>query len=64
MILGLMSSVMHGGSILSGVAFAAAFGGVAILPLISFAAGFLVILLFFARKLRDIGADAGSERSL
>ena len=61
MVLGLMSSVMHGGSILSGVAFAAAYGGVAILPLISFAAGFLVILLFFARKLRDIGAFTLSD---
>ena len=61
MVLGLMSSVMHGGSILSGVAFAAAFGGVAILPLISFAAGFLVILLFFARKLREIGAFTLSD---
>ena len=61
MILGLMSSIMHGGSILSGVAFAASFGGVAILPLISFAAGFLVILLFFARKLRDIGAFTLSD---
>ena len=61
MVLGLMSSMMHGGSILSGVAFAAAYGGVAILPLISFAAGFLVILLFFARKLRDIGAFTLSD---
>ena len=61
MVLGLMSSIMHGGSILSGVAFAAAYGGVAILPLISFAAGFLVILLFFARKLRDIGAFTLSD---
>jgi Na+/proline symporter len=61
MVLGLMSSVMHGGSILSGVAFAASFGGVAILPLISFALGFLVILLFFARKLRDIGAFTLSD---
>jgi Na+/proline symporter len=56
MTLGLMAAVMHGGSILSGVAFAAAFGGVAILPFISFALGFLVILIFFARKLREIGA--------
>jgi Na+/proline symporter len=52
---------MHGGSILSGVAFAAAYGGVAVLPLISFAAGFLVILLYFARKLRDIGAFTLSD---
>ncbi len=56
MTLGLMAAVMHGGSILSGVAFAGAFGGVAILPFMSFAAGFLVILLFFARKLREIDA--------
>jgi len=56
LVLGLMASVMHGGSILSGVAFAAQFGGVAILPFISFALGFLVILLVFARKLRESGA--------
>ena len=56
MTLGMMAAIMHGGSILSGVAFAGAFGGVAILPLMSFALGFLVILLFFARKLREIGA--------
>jgi Na+/proline symporter len=61
MILGLMASVMHGGSILSGVAFAGAFGGVAILPFVSFAAGFLVILLFFARKLRLMGAFTISD---
>jgi SSS family solute:Na+ symporter len=61
MVLGLMSSVMHGGSILSGVAFAAAYGGVAVLPLVSFATGFLVILLYFARKLRDIGAFTLSD---
>lgn len=56
MVLGLMASIMHGGSILSGVAFAGQFGGVAILPFISFSLGFLVILLFFARKLRETGA--------
>ena len=56
MTLGMMAAIMHGGSILSGVAFAGAFGGVASLPLMSFALGFLVILLFFARKLREIGA--------
>ena len=53
MVLGMMAAVMHGGSILSGVAFAAAFGGVAILPFMSFTLGFLVILVFFARKLRE-----------
>jgi Na+/proline symporter len=56
MVLGLMAAVMHGGSILSGVAFAGAFGGVAILPFMSFALGFLIILVFFARKLRELGA--------
>ena len=61
MVLGLMAAVMHGGSILSGVAFAGAFGGVAILPFMSFAAGFLVILLFFARKLRAMGAFTISD---
>ena len=45
MTLGMMAAIMHGGSILSGVAFAGAFGGVASLPLMSFALGFLVILL-------------------
>jgi len=66
MVMGLMASIMHGGSILSGVAFAASFGGVAILPFISFALGFAVILIFFARKLRDMKAftlsDYMSER--
>lgn len=55
MVLGLMAAVMHGGSILSGVAFAGAVGGVATLPYMSFALGFLVILVFFARKLRETG---------
>ena len=55
MVLGLMAAVMHGGSILSGVAFAGAVGGVATLPFMSFALGFLVILVFFARKLRETG---------
>ena len=54
MTLGIMAAVMHGGAILSGVAFAGSFGGVAILPLMSFAFGFLFILVFFARKLRQI----------
>ena len=61
MVMGIMASIMHGGSILSGVAFAAAFGGVAILPFISFALGFAVILLFFARKLRDMKAFTLSD---
>lgn len=61
MVLGLMAAVMHGGSILSGVAFAGTFGGVAILPFISFALGFLVILVFFARKLRETGGFTLSD---
>lgn len=61
MVLGLMASVMHGGSILSGVAFAGAFGGVAILPFMSFALGFLIILLVFARKLRERGSFTLSD---
>ncbi len=61
MVMGLMASIMHGGSILSGVAYAATFGGVAILPFMSFALGFLVILLFFARKLREMKAFTLSD---
>jgi Na+/proline symporter len=61
MVMGLMASIMHGGSILSGVAFAAAYGGVAVLPFLSFALGFLVILVFFARKLRDMKAFTISD---
>ncbi len=52
MTLALMASIMHGGSIISGAAFAARFGGPAILPFISFTLGFLVILTVFAKKLR------------
>lgn len=55
MVLGIMAAVMHGGSILSGVAFAGANGAV-ITPFLSIALGFLVILLFFARRLRETGA--------
>jgi sodium/pantothenate symporter len=61
MVLGLMASIMHGGSILSGVALAGSVGGVAMLPFMSFALGFLVILVFFARKLRDTGGFTLSD---
>ena len=61
MVFGLLASVMHGGSILSGVAFAGAFGGVAILPFMSFAAGFLIILTVFAKKLREAGGFTLSD---
>lgn len=61
LVLGLLAAVMHGGSILSGVAFAGAFGGVAILPFMSFAAGFLIILTVFAKKLREAGGFTLSD---
>lgn len=53
MIVANMASIMHGGSILSGVAFAGRFGGIAILPYLAFAGGFAVIFFFFAKKLRQ-----------
>ncbi|MBU05672.1 MAG: hypothetical protein CL877_06945 [Dehalococcoidales bacterium] len=55
MIMANMAAIMHGGSILSGVAFAGRFGGIAILPYISFALGVACIYFFFARKLRRSG---------
>ena len=55
MIVANMAAIMHGGSILSGIAFAGRFGGVASLPLAAFAAGFAVIFFFFAKKLRQSG---------
>ncbi len=55
MIMANMAAVMHGGAILSGVAFAAKFGGVAILPYISFVLGSAVVFYLFAKKLRQSG---------
>ena len=55
MVMANMAAVMHGGAILSGVAFAANFGGVAILPYLSFALGAALIFYLFAKKLRDSG---------
>jgi len=55
MVMALMASVMHGGSILSGVAAVGRFGGIAILAYPSFALGFLIILVWFAKKLRNLG---------
>ncbi len=52
MVMAMMASVMHGGAILSGVALAAKDGGVAILPFISMALGTLIVLVYFAEKLR------------
>ena len=50
-----MAAVMHGGAILSGIAFTGTFGGVAILPYISFAGGAAIIFYLFAKKLRQSG---------
>ena len=55
MIMANMAAVMHGGAILSGVAFTGKFGGVAILPYISFVGGAAVIFYLFAKKLRQSG---------
>ncbi|MBT8079407.1 MAG: sodium:solute symporter family protein [Gammaproteobacteria bacterium] len=55
MIMANMAAIMHGGAILSGVAFAANFGGVAILPYISFVCGSAVVFYLFAKKLRQSG---------
>jgi Na+/proline symporter len=52
MVMANMAAVMHGGSILSGVALMGAVGGVAGLPFVAFASGFAVIFFFFAKKLR------------
>jgi SSS family transporter len=53
MIMANMAAIMHGGSVLSGVAFAGRFGGVAMLPYVAFTGGFAVIFFFFAKKLRE-----------
>ena len=55
MIMANMAAIMHGGAILSGVAFTAKFGGVAILPYISFVGGAAIIFYLFAKKLRQSG---------
>jgi Na+/proline symporter len=47
-----VASVLHGGTVQGGVALAARFGGVAILPFISFALASLIIVRFMAKKLR------------
>ena len=50
-----MAAVMHGGAILSGIAYTGTFGGVAILPYISFVGGAAIIFYLFAKKLRQSG---------
>lgn len=55
MVMANMAAIMHGGAILSGVAFTGRFGGVAILPYISFVGGAAVIFYLFAKKLRQSG---------
>ena len=52
MVVAELASVLHGGSVQGGVALAARFGGVATLPFISFALASLIIVRFFAKKLR------------
>lgn len=53
MVMANMAAIMHGGSILSGVALAGSVGGVAELPYIAFCGGFAMIFFFFAKKLRQ-----------
>ena len=48
-----MAAIMHGGSVLSGVALMGDIGGVAGLPYLGFVGGVAVILFFFAKKLRN-----------
>ena len=55
MVMANMAAVMHGGAILSGIAFTGRFGGVAILPYISFVGGAAIIFYLFAKKLRQSG---------
>ena len=55
LVLANVAAIMHGGSILSGVAFIGAFGGVAGLPFLAFALGIAVVFFFFARRLRQSG---------
>jgi len=55
LVLANVAAIMHGGSILSGVAFIGAFGGVAGLPFLAFAVGIAIVFFFFARKLRQSG---------
>jgi Na+/proline symporter len=54
MVIAEVASVLHGGSVQGGVALAARFGGVAALPFISFAFGSLIVVRFFAKKLRTM----------
>ena len=55
MVMANMAAGMHGGAILSGIAFTGLYGGVAILPYISFAGGGAIIFYLFAKKLRQSG---------
>lgn len=52
MVVAEVASVLHGGTVQGGVALAARFGGVAVLPFISFSLASLIIVRFFAKKLR------------
>lgn len=52
--IGITASIMHGGTLLSGVGLMAS-AGVNLLNNLSFAAGFFVVLVFLAKKLRRFG---------
>ena len=47
-----VAAIMHGGSILSGIAATGAFGGPAVSPFLSFALGIAVVFFWIAKKLR------------
>jgi Na+/proline symporter len=50
-----VAAIMHGGSILSGIAFTGAFGGPATTPFLAFAGGIAVVFFWIAKKLRRSG---------
>jgi len=55
MVMANMAAIMNGGALISGVGYAARFGGVAILPFFGFAAGIAIIFFAIAKKLREYG---------
>jgi cation/acetate symporter len=60
-----MAAVMHGGAILSGIAYTGTFGGVAILPYISFVCGAAIIFyLFGGFTIPDYMGDRFDSRGL
>ena len=55
MVMANVAAMVHGGAIMSHLAFAGHIGGVAITTSFAYALGFAVILFFFAKKLRKSG---------